>query len=390
MQYGTGTFRITAGSRSRWIAALLLCFGLITGAYAADDTDPFTATVPVDATADSPVKARDMARLQGQRRALEAVAEHFANGAASVKMPKLDDKAITNLVASFEVADERMSAVRYLATYTFHFRPAETRRALGVSASAGTAASTTVAAAADQATAKPLIVLPLYQTSADAAPELWEEPNPWREAWDKHPPSKGGVRLSLPLGDAGDVAAIDAAKARDGNAAALNAIARRNGADDVVVALAVLQGGADKPSGVDVSLRRYHAGQLVDTHGKTVAAKPGESGSELLASAVAAVGADIASGAKEASLPHEQQGSLTAVLPINGLEDWVHARDRIAAVSLVRKVTLVALSRQEATIEIAYTGSIDQLKDSLATARLDLERGSPTWRLMPAEAARIQ
>jgi hypothetical protein len=68
---------------------------------------------------------------------------------------------------------------------------------------------------------------------------------------------------------------------------------------------------------------------------------------------------------------------LTAVLPITGLEDWVRVRERLAALPTIRKVGLVALSLQEATIEIEYLGSIDQLKASLAEAKLDLVRGDP-------------
>src|SRR5262245_33698037 len=86
----------------------------------AQEQDPFSATVPVDATADSPGKARDTARTEGQRRALQAIADRMAGGAAPAKLPKLDDKTITDLVANFEVAKERTSAVRYTAEYTFH------------------------------------------------------------------------------------------------------------------------------------------------------------------------------------------------------------------------------------------------------------------------------
>ena len=62
----------------------------------------------------------------------------------------------------------------------------------------------------------------------------------------------------------------------------------------------------------------------------------------------------------------DQVGSLTAVLPITDLDDWLHARDRLSKVPAIRKVSLMALSRQEATIEIGYGGSIDQLKAGLA------------------------
>jgi len=97
--------------------------------------------------------------------------------------------------------------------------------------------------------------------------------------------------------------------------------------------------------------------------------------------AAAAVVADIGSGWKNAGQQYDQQGSLTAILPITNLDDWLRARDRLAGVPAIRKVALTALSRQEATIEIGYVGSIDQLKTSLAEISLDLVRGDPLWRL---------
>ena len=135
-------------------------------ARAADD-DPYTTTVAVDATADSIVNARDKARHEGEHKALAAIAERLSPGAAgSPKLAKLDDNAVTNLVASFEVANERMSAVRYIADYTFHFRPAETQRALKSAGINPTAAATPGAPGAPGG--KPVAVLPVYQSGGHA------------------------------------------------------------------------------------------------------------------------------------------------------------------------------------------------------------------------------
>src|SRR5205085_11194153 len=112
------------------------------------------------------------------------------------------------------------------------------------------------------------------------------------------------------------------------------------------------------------------------------AANPGEGERDLLRRAVAAVATGIESGWKKEPVPgYDQVGALTAVLPITGLDDWVLARERLAGVPAIRKIALVALSRQEATIEIGYGGSIDQLKASLAAISLDLVRRDPMWRL---------
>lgn len=366
--------RARAGGGRGWRragAAILVAtaLGVTTGPARGEDADAFAATVPVDATADNVINARDTARLDGQRRALAAVVERLSGGNAPAKLPKLDDKAITDLVASFEVANERMSAVRYVADYTFHFQKAGIQRLMG---SAG------IAAAAEPG--KPLVVIPVYQSGGQS--RLWDDPNPWRDAWESQPAGAGPVKLLVPLGDAGDVAAIDADKALGGDAEALAAIARQNGTDEAVVALAAPRAARDGPAGIEVNLRRYRTGQLVGSHVAPLSANPDESDESLLRRAVAATAAGIESGwKKEAATGYDQQGTLTAVFPIASLDDWLRARELLSGVPAIRKVALMALSRQEATIEIGYVGSIDQLKTSLAGVSLELMPGDPAWRL---------
>jgi hypothetical protein len=225
-----------------------------------------------------------------------------------------------------------------------------------------------------------VVVVPVYQSAGQA--RLWDDPNPWRQAWEELPASGGGVSLVVPLGDAGDIAAIDAEKARAGDAAALTALARRNGGDESIVALAVPRGTPEQLSGLDVTVKRYRADAPPESHVEKLTANPGESESALLHRAVTAIVAELGSGWKNAAAaPDDQTGSLTAILPISGLDDWVSARERLASVPEIRKIALLSLSREEARIEIGYGGDIDQLKAGLAQISLDLVHGDPLWRL---------
>ncbi len=93
-----------AGERARrpFAFAFFLLLGaavLVGPALAEDANEAFSATVKVDATADSAAAAREVARIDGQRRALAAVIEHLS-GSSETKPPKLDDKAITDMVDS--------------------------------------------------------------------------------------------------------------------------------------------------------------------------------------------------------------------------------------------------------------------------------------------------
>jgi hypothetical protein len=194
------------------------------------------------------------------------------------------------------------------------------------------------------------------------------------------------VQLSLPLGDAADVAAVDAAQAVSGAPDALAAIARQNGADGTVVAQASARREGDQLAGLDLTVSRYRLGRLVDRQRKTIEANPGESAADLINRAVAVAAADIA--AKPA--PSDQPASLAAIVPITSLGEWVQVRERLASVPAIRKVDLLSLNRQEARIEIRYVGGPEQLKSALAGLDLDLAGGDPVWRLMPPGAARMR
>src|SRR5438309_3048025 len=150
--------------RCAGVALLLLTMAMQSGGSLAEDQgNSFSATVKVDATADSAAAARELARIDGQRRALGLVVDRLTGSSDNPKLAKLDDKAITDMVESFEVANERMSAVRYLADYTFYFRPSKLRRLVRVAETppAEGAAKPVVS----ESSSKPMVVLPVYKDS---------------------------------------------------------------------------------------------------------------------------------------------------------------------------------------------------------------------------------
>ena len=373
--------------RCAGVALLLLAMAMQSGASLAEDQSAgFSATVKVDATADSAAAARELARIDGQRRALGLVVDRLSGSSDNPKLAKLDDKTITDMVESFEVASERMSAVRYIADYTFHFRSSKLRRLVRVAETppAEGGGKPTVSESSKPTvseSSKPTVVLPVYKDSTRSA--LWDDPNPWREAWAQRSGDAGAVRVTVPLGDASDLAAIDAGRAESGRSDALAAIAQRNGGDDAIVALATARRQGDKLAGLDLSVKWYRSGRLSDTQANSVDALPGESEGDLLRRAADAVAAGIAGGARKNP---GQQAILAASVPISSLSDWVMVRDRLASAAAVRRVDLLSLSRQEAKIQIRYVGSAEQLKSSLAEVDLGLGGTDPMWQLQISSA----
>src|SRR6516164_3663091 len=378
------------GNQVLWrpVCGLLLLLGVMIGtgpALAEDQSEGFSATVRVDATADNVAAARELARVDGQRQALVLVIDRLSGSSDSAKLPKLDDKTITDMVESFEVANERMSAVRYLADYTFHFRPSKVRRLVHTSESTAAEAANRPAV---EGGGKPLIVLPVYKDSARTV--LWDDPNAWREAWGQRSADSGAIRLTVPLGDASDLAIIDAGRAEAGKPDALTAIAQRNGGDEAIVALATARREGDKLVGLDLSIKRYRSGHLSDTRESTLEANPGESADDFLKRAADTIARQIASSSKKSPGPSsDQQVSLGAIVPIGSISEWVRVRDRLASVPAIRKVDLLSLNRHEAKIQIKYVGSSEQLRSSLAEVDLGVDGTDPIWRLQLSGATGV-
>ncbi len=363
-------------------AGLLLLVLMLSLAPARPDQppNPYSATVKVDATAENAAAARTIARTNGQRAALMKVIDRLTGSTDDSKFPKLDDQTITDMVDNFEVAHEKMSSVRYLADYTFNFRPSKVRQLLR---RAGIAFS--------EGSGKPITVVPVYRDGDTTV--LWDDPNPWREAWGQVPAGTGPTRFSLPFGGIGDVTAIDADQARSGDAQALTDIAQRNDGDEALVAVATARHQGDRLAGVDLDLKRYRQGQLISSRTDSVDANPGEGEADLLKRAVGVAIADVEHAAplsSDKAAGSDQQASLDAVVPIASLGDWVEMRQRLAAVPAIRKVDLLSLSRQRARIAIQFVGSPEQLKADLAQADIDLDGADPDWRLQPAGAAAPQ
>lgn len=354
------------------VAAVFCLVGLCLDARpaeAAAPTDIFTvADIPVDATATSAVAAREAARADGQRRAFRVLLERLTLVADRGRLPRVGDQQLTEMVRDFEVANERSSAVRYLASYTFRFRPDAVRKLLR---DAGIPFTETVS--------KPVVVLAVLRRGD--ATLLWDDPNPWRAAWSDHSGSGGLVPFVVPLGDAADVAAIGAEEALAADRAALGRVAALYGGGDLLIAAAT-----KRPTGeLQTTLRRVSlAGGASDISNATFQPNAGESEADLMARAATAGAAAVEEAwRRENVLATGTEGVLTAAVPINDLADWVTVRDRLKGVPTVKRSDIVALGKQSARIEIHYLGDPARLRLALAQRDLVLDGSEDTWTLRP-------
>jgi hypothetical protein len=326
----------------------------------------FTVSVPVDATAASATAARDAARLDGERRAFVVLLDRLTLGKDRGRLPVASDTMLNQVIIGFEVANERRSTVRYLADYTIHFRPdavEQLLRARGLPFA--------------ETASKPVVVLPVLETGSK--PLLWDDPNPWREAWTSAKPPQGLVPMQVPLGEVEDVSAIDGARADAGDDARLQAISANYDHADVLVTRATIRSGG---SSVDVSTTRFIPGSPGGEQSwvASYTANQGESEKDLLARAIAGTAAQVNDAWKQATmLDYSQAATLTVTVPADDLGGWLAVRQRIAATTAVQSSQLLSLDRHSARVELHYLGSPDQLRVGLAQNNLNLSGSDPDW-----------
>ncbi len=314
--------------------------------------------VSVDVTAETAAAAREAAHAEGHVKAMEKLLARLLPRHEFGLLRQLNAVEILAYVQDFSVAHERTSDVRYLAELTFRFRPEPIRELLRAN---GLQHAETMS--------KPVVVLPIFGIEGEAV--LWGEDNPWWAAWAARPPGGWLVPLTVPLGDLGDLMAVDAARALNGEAEALGAIARRYDAEDVLITQAVLLGdpllGQATLQVGTVRLGRFAQQTTIDNYAQPV----GGTAQDLLAFAADAVGAAVQEAWKQRNLLRPgSQRQIAVTVPVTQLAELLEVKRRLVGVASVRGATVTALSRSKVEMAITFVGEEEQL--ILAMAQSDL------------------
>ena len=316
------------------------------------------ADVPVDATADSSVQAREAARAQGVHKAFRQLLERLTAKTDWARLPQPSDDTINNLMQDFEVKNEHSSSVRYLASYTYRFSPNGVRKLLRDAHLNVT-----------ELASKPVVIVPAIQ--AGGATRLWDDPNPWLAAWSASDGKAGLVPWILPAGDLADVQAFDVPDVAKPTPEHLQALSKNYDGGDVVVALAVP--GND---GIDVTLSRYSPDGSADP--VTIQVPGAKPDAALYAAAVVASEKALEDKWKALTLGGGDQETILAInVPITSAADWGAVRDRLARIPFVLGSQVDLFARTEVHLRLRVRGDANLLKIGFAQQDLVFTPGDP-------------
>ena len=253
----------------------------------------------------------------------------------------------------------------------------------------------------------PVLVLPVWRD--ETGDILWDDPNPWRDAWTESEP--GLVPIVLPEGSLRDLQAIDAGQARERDTERLTAIAGAYGAKQVLVAVASAGTAGGVPGGDPVEEPGGEpGGESVEEPVEKPAEEAGETpsgGADGLTVSAAlfnlrsgdfeelepvAAGGETAMAAAAAGLtawlqerwkdrvivPDGPVATTLVVLRFNDLAAWVRVRENLVAAPSVTGHRVIAFSKGEAQLALTHRGNADDLAVRLPAFGLLLhqERGT--------------
>ncbi|HEX3943547.1 MAG TPA: DUF2066 domain-containing protein [Rhizomicrobium sp.] len=320
--------------------------------------DPYSVTVPVDATAASASVAENNAINGGRGRAWAELSHRLVPQKDWSKLPALDNTALERLIRGYSVANEKRSTTRYVARITYVFNPAAVKHLFRV-ANLGVAEQT--------ASAILLIAMsPTYNAHA-----------PWAQAVAQPKYASAQFPLVTPVGDAVDQSSLGPLRFADAGWGQVQSAAARVHAGEAVL----MQAGNPAAGKLTVRMRRIGPGKLVGLSDVEVAVAAGTSPEKAYAAA-----AEQAEGAIEdawknrGTVDLSRKTRMVAEAHISSLEQWNNLYSRLSSVSSVSDLNLIAMNTGEARVGFSYTGTPDQLRAAAEQSNLTLtDRGGSWW-----------
>ncbi len=348
--------------------AMLLVFGL-GHAFAAGpvETSPYAVQgVEMDETDISAAAAKEKALVDVQIKALADLGETLGGSDVAASFAKLDAKQVLPLLKSLSIEQEIISPGRYQGKFTVRFLPDKLKpllENLGVKLPGEQGPS--------------MLVIPVW--TVDGKTVVWDD-NPWRKAWLDLNAAQAQIPLIIPLGDQEDASTLSPQEAAENNAVKLEAIRRRYDVKTILVAFAepVAGGGVHakmigtSPLGKMTFDKIYTAdtGTLNDS-----ASLGAQRIHQVMIEKFKSDMAKIIAAKNAAAGPL----SIAVAIPFNGPSEWNGLRARILSTPGVLGVDVTSLDAQGAAAQVKYSGSVDDVANSLQATGLRLTRTGGFW-----------
>lgn len=327
--------------------------------------------VQVDITAKSAFEARTQAFQKAKEEGFRKLLTQLLSPEDRSKVQPPED--LEEYVRDLEVFGEKLSRVRYLASFTVRFHVARINSLFarqGVSPRLQTVDSAQASLEKSQEV-KPVLLIPVL-VPKDGHPLLWDEENAWYHIWSR---AEEAPSFVVPVGDLRDIKDLSAEEARAGAVDKIARLLERYGLEQGLVTL--------------LDLRQSEAPRLEVFHYSKdgllrKSAWPLQAPSENLQ--------EKATPEEEAVMRHAEtqvRGLLKSIVQnfevfaklsdvrvevlFSSLKEWHWIRDKLEALPVVKEVTVQSLRRTGADLCAKIIGDVEGVTLLLKGQELDVE-----------------
>lgn len=379
-------------------------------------------------------KARDEALLQAQK---IAVKNFVALGDAqqAEKLKSVNEIALSRTMKDFSLQQEKLGTGSYQAAFTIRFdrtrlegllagqgitlpavteidlanlqyqdETAATATAPGEEGATTTPAGTVIS---DMAPKETVIVLPVLDIGSRRV--VWDEPNPWRDSWQKQTALKTKTQIVVPLGDVSDLTDIpDGAflthkTTTEAENANIQHILERYSAQKIYILVAKSQGAAlNLNSGLEITIFSHDGKELKNDGQINSTARPGylfddavtftapkidelvdgTFGKKITDIVAAATTAQPAAKALPQAAPVTQFNSIIANVPMPSLSAWVKIQQLLRRAGGVRNIVTQTINPRNAVIRIDSSEPINILLRNIEASGFTItDRGNNQYTL---------
>ena len=319
--------------------------------------------VAIDVTATNAVKAREKAFEKAQLEAFGILAKRLLTPDEYTYFSLPKSSAVASLVQDYEVTNEQISADRYKGAYTFRFRPDAVRAML-----AGLGFAYT------EMTMPPMLILPYYFNGKDMI--LWEDDNPWMQAWANWETKSAVAPFSVPLGDIHDIANVSSKKPLVYDIQKFKQLMARYNVGQIFITIAMPSNGEDGALKVDIYSAQEAKPkflQAIQVQIEDGADKNRENGKNIYTQAIVESLSFLQGHWKqlEASSPHMVQ-EFRARVQFSTLPEWVETKNALEKVSGVQALKVDVIKPRQADLVITFIGDSGRLMQALHQADMSI------------------
>ena len=330
---------------------LFLLFLCVAYPVMAEDMNLYETKVTIDATGKNAAQARENALTQANRKALYAVVDRISTNDGVKILDDLNDNQILNFIQEVSVVSEKVNGNQYNAVLLMTINAPVLKAYLAEKDIPMTVMKETH-----------VLIIPVYRESETSSPLLWEETNPWYQAWLENKIDREQTTI-LPIPNQSDnrniLTAEDALKL---NSMSLSAIRNINNNQELFVADALKSSDS-----LHLELKSPQAGTILSK------IYEGNNDNLMLAAIQDIKSAVIKQLQKQTFNENNELNHLTIVFNYPQLRDWLALQQTVKKIPNIQKTTMDAFANHRAQLSLEFTGELQTLLNSFAAQGFSLK-----------------